>query len=370
MKWENLINRIFSSLFLVFLCGMAVIFLVSPKAKYSIAERRHLQDMPELTWEGIKDASYMQDLESYLLEHFPFREAFRGMKAFFVYDILLQKENNDIYVVNGHAAKLEYPMNETSIMKAAEKMSALQEKYFSNADVYYAIVPDKNYFLAKENGYPSLDYENLEALMQENLDGMTYIPIWDTLTVEDYYTTDTHWRQEHLGETVERLAEYMGFSDYVMTEFEQREIPDFYGVYYGQSALALPAESMYYLTNEVIDAATHFNVETNQTKPLYELDLLEDEALMDKYNIYLGGAVAIQTITSPKAAGDGRLIIFRDSFTSSLAPLLTNAYQEIVLIDTRYVSAGFLGNFVDFTDADVLFLYNPLVLNNSTMLKN
>ncbi len=370
MRQENLINRIFVALFLVFLCGTAVLFLMFPKAEYSLAERRRLQDVPQMTWEGIQDASYMEDLEAYLLDHFPFREAFRSLKAFFVYDVLAQKENNDIYVVGKHAAKLEYPMNEGSIMKAAEKMTSLQEKYFPDAKVYYAIVPDKNYFLAEENGYPSLDYERLELLMQKNLDSMTYIPIWDTLTVEDYYATDTHWRQECLGDTVERLAEYMGFTDYVMTEFEQQEISDFYGVYYGQSALSLPSESMYYLTNEVINAATHFNVETNQTKPVYELDLLEDEALMDKYNIYLGGAVAIQTITSPMAAGDGRLIIFRDSFTSSLAPLLTNAYREIVLIDTRYVSAGFLGNFVDFTDADVLFLYNPLVLNNSTMLRN
>lgn len=369
MKQSKLINRIFVGLFLVFLCVMAVLFLVLPKAEYSIEERRRLEDAPKITWAGIRDASYMDDLEAYLLDHFPFREQLRSLKAFFAYDVLGQKENNDIYVVDGHAAKLEYPMSESSIVKAADKMKALQEKYFPDAKVYYAVVPDKNYFLAEANGYPSLDYERLEALMQEKLTDMEYIPIWDTLTIEDYYTTDTHWRQERIGKTVERLAEQMGFSEYVMTEFEQKEIKDFYGVYYGQSALPLPSESMYYLTNDVIEQATQFNVETNQTKPVYELDLLEDETLMDKYNIYLGGAVAIQTITSPLAEREGRLIIFRDSFTSSLAPLLLNAYSEIVLIDTRYVSSGFLGNYVDFTDAEVLFLYNPLVLNNSTMLK-
>lgn len=370
MKNHDITNRIFVGLFLIFLCAMAVLFLVFPKAEYSIAERRRLDKAPQLTWESIRDASYMDDLEAYLLDHFPFREKFRSLKAFFVYDVLGQKENNDIYVVDGHAAKLEYPMSESSLEKAANKMKKLQEKYFPEAKVYYAIVPDKNYFLAKGNGYPSLDYERLEQLMQENLPQMDYIPIWDTLTVEDYYTTDTHWRQECLGETIERLAEYMGFQDYVMTEFEQEEVPDFYGVYYGQSALSLPAESMYYLNNEVIAQATHYNVETNQTKPVYELDLLEDKSLMDKYNIFLGGAVAIQKISSPAAERDAKLIVFRDSFTSSLAPLLTNAYSEIILIDTRYVSASFLGNYVDFTNADVLFLYNPLVLNQSTMLRD
>lgn len=370
MKRNDLINRIFVGLFLVFLCAMAVLFVILPKAEYSIAERRKLATFPKVTWEGVKEAGYMTDLEGYLLDHFPFRDELRGLKAFFVYDVLGQMENNDIYVVDGHAAKLEYPMNESSIVKATDKMNALQEKYFPEAKVYYAVVPDKNYFLAKENGYPSLDYQRLEELMQERLAKMQFIPIADTLAIEDYYTTDTHWRQERLQDTVERLASYMGFEEYVMTEYVREEISDFYGVYYGQSALALPAETMYYLTNPVIDAATHYNVETNQTKPVYELDLLEDEALMDKYNIFLGGAVAIQTIMSPKALGEGRLIVFRDSFTSSLAPLLVNAYREIVLVDTRYVSAGYLGNFVDFTDADVLFLYSPMVLNHSAMLKN
>ena len=36
-------------------------------------------------------------------------------------------------------------------------------------NVYFSIIPDKNYFAAESNGYPSLDYERLEALMLENV---------------------------------------------------------------------------------------------------------------------------------------------------------------------------------------------------------
>ena len=65
------------------------------------------------------------------------------------------------------------------------------------------------------------------------------------------------------------------------------------------------------------------------------------------------------------------MIIFRDSFTSSLAPLLLEAYQEIILVDTRYISSTLLGEYVDFEEPDtqILFLYNTLLLNNSSMLK-
>ena len=79
----------------------------------------------------------------------------------------------------------------------------------------------------------------------------------------------------------------------------------------------------------------------------------------------------MQVIKSPLAGTQKRLIIFRDSFTSSLAPLLLEAYQEIILVDTRYISSTLLGEYVDFEkpDTQILFLYNTLLLNNSSMLK-
>ena len=100
----------------------------------------------------------MDDLETYLLDHFPFRDGLRKIKAYFAYDVLQQKENNDIYVTEGHAAKLEYPLNESETIRAAEKMKSVKAKYFPQAQVYYAVIPDKNFFLAQKNNFPSLDY--------------------------------------------------------------------------------------------------------------------------------------------------------------------------------------------------------------------
>lgn len=348
--------------------GFMLVLLLSPKQTSSVSERRKLAVRPKLTWEGIQDKSYMEDLEAYLLDHFPLRDGLRRIKAYFAYDVLGQLENNDIYMADGYAGKLEYPLRESSVIKAADKMQEMKEQYFPQGEVYYAIVPDKNYFLAKQNGYPSLDYERLEGLMQEQLTDMTYIDIMDTLTKEDYYTTDTHWRQECLTETVARLGEKMGFAQYLSKDYEIQEIPEFYGVYYGQSALPLSSEPFYYVTNDTIRAATQWSLETNKTLPIY---ISEEDAGFDKYNIFLSGAQALQKIESPLAKTDNRLIIFRDSFTSSLAPLLLEAYKEIILIDTRYISSSLLGDYVDFEapNTQILFLYNTLLLNNSSMLK-
>ena len=111
------------------------------------------------------------------------------------------------------------------------------------------------------------------------------------------------------------------------------------------------------------------NLETGTPNPIYQLDKLESEMSMDKYDIFLGGAVSLQIIDSPKAATDKRLVIFRDSYTSSLAPLLLEVYQEITLVDLRYIHSELIGEYVDFEEADILFLYNTVVLNHSSMLK-
>lgn len=104
-------------------------------------------------------------------------------------------------------------------------------------------------------------------------------------------------------------------------------------------------------------------------KMVYQTEKLEDGKSLDKYDIFVGGASSLQVIRSPKASSQKRLILFRDSYTSSLAPLLLEAYREIVLIDLRYIDSTRIGTYVDFAEADILFLYNTSIVNHSEMLK-
>lgn len=74
-------------------------------------------------------------------------------------------------------------------------------------------------------------------------------------------------------------------------------------------------------------------------------------------------------IQNPKSTSGKELIIFRDSFGSSLAPLLVEAYDKVTLIDTRYISMRILEKYVQFENQDVLFLYNTALVNSSFVLK-
>ena len=72
--------------------------------------------------------------------------------------------------------------------------------------------------------------------------------------------------------------------------------------------------------------------------------------------MYLSGAKALVTIENPKAETGRELIVFRDSFGSSVVPLLVADYAKITLVDIRYIQPDMLGQFLEFHGQDVLFL--------------
>ena len=262
---------------------------------------------------------------------------------------------------------MEYPLNEASLTYAGKRFQNIYDKFLkdSGCEIYLSIVPDKNYFLGEKSGHLSMDYERLFQTMQEEMPYAQYIDITDTLTIEDYYKTDVHWRQEGLVDTAEKIGSAMGIS--LDGEYEKKTLEnDFYGVYFGQSALNLPGEKMHYLTNDVLEQCTVYNYENDKILGIYDMEKAEGD---DPYEIFLSGPVSLLKIENPNVKTDKELIVFRDSFGSSLIPLMAEGYKTIYLADIRYIQSEFLANYIDFHEQDVLFLYSTVVLTNSRTLK-
>ncbi len=351
------------------LFGLSVFAWVKTPDAYSDGERRELEQMPKFRLEAVKDGSFMEDFEAYTLDQFPLRDLFRRLKATVVFEVLEQKDNNKIYVADGHASKMEYPLNEPMLDYAADRFSYLYKTYLQDAEnIYFSIVPDKNYFLAEENGYLSLDYKELIRKMQEKTTYMTYIDLTEHLALEDYYTTDTHWKQENLMDVAELLLEKMD-ADRIESAYTTNvlDLP-FYGVYYGQSALPLEPDVIHYLTGELLDqcVVTSYDTGTPVEIPMYDM---EKAAGKDPYEMFLSGTRAILTVENPQAETEKELIVFRDSFGSSLVPLLMEGYKKITVLDIRYVNSAMLGQYVEFGNQDILFLYSTMLLNNSLAFK-
>lgn len=363
---KNIVVTVVISLFFMV---MFVMCIFHEPVDISTSERRKLAQFPTLTWAEIIDGKNIDEFEDYTLDQFPLRDTFRSIKAWVQFNIFRQKDNNDIYVVNGSVSKLEYPLRESMVDYAMDHWKSIYDKHFANTDakVYYSVVPDKNYFMAEANGYPAMDYEAMIAQLNSGIDYMTYINIMDCLEIGDYYTTDSHWSQDKILDVADRLATAMGVRDKMSFEFTAKQLAPFYGVYHGQSALSLKPDTITYLTNDVIEAATVFNFEKKKDTSVYDLEKFNGT---DPYDVFLSGATAYLVIENPNATEERELIIFRDSFGSSLTPLLIEGYSKITVLDTRYIMSQMLGSVVDFSTADdVLFIYSTAIINNSTALR-
>lgn len=363
-------NIFMTVLFSLILISASVFCIIKPSDSFSQSERRELAEFPSFSFEALASGEFSENFETYSTERFPYRDAFRRIKAEFSYKILRRLDNNGLFTAEGHISKLDTQLNDVMLEYASDKFEYLYTTYLQDRgmNIYFSVIPDKNYYLAEENSYPSYDYESLFAKMREKTDYMQYIDVTDLLSAEKYYRTDTHWRQEEITDVADRILQTMG----VQTDYEYNvNVLDtaFYGVYFGQLAMPFEADEMKYLTNATIDS---FSVNYYDTGAAREGAVYNTEKAhgKDTYDMFLSGATPLVTIENQKASTDRELIIFRDSFGSSLAPLLAQGYSKTTVVDIRYLQSAYLGQIVEFANgSDVLFVYSTTLLNNSLALQ-
>ncbi len=360
-------NKRYVICFAILFFGLTLFAWIKPADEFSNTERRPLNQFPELSVESILSGKFMREFEEYTLDQFPLRDAFRSIKSMMHLYVFGQSDNNDVYMADGYISKMDYPLSEKAMDNAVRKFQSIYKTYIegSDAKVYYSIIPDKNVFLAEENGYLSYDYEKLYSYMENGLSNMTYIDISDLLSVEDYYYTDTHWKQECILDVAKRLGSAMGVN--LNAEYEEiaLETP-FYGVYYGQLGFPLEPDTLSYLNHASFAECKIINHENGQEIPMYSM---AKAAGRDPYEMFLSGSLSVITIENPNATTEKELVVFRDSFGSSLVPLLVEGYAKITVLDARYLNERMIGNYVVFDNQDVLFMHSTSVLNNETAFK-
>ena len=274
-------------------------------------------------------------------------------------------DENGMYTAQGHWVEALGEADTESAARFAEKLKKLKADLLTGDNrTFYAIVPDKGYYLPGEVT-PATDYAALFAAADEGLadSGIEKIDLTGALTLEDYYFTDSHWRQERLGGVVAALGEAMGFSA-DMNSFDPVTVEGFIGAY-GKYGADVP-EELTYMVSDATVAAVCDNYQYPDSTAVYDLARLDTDV---PYDVFLSGASPLITVESPLAATDKELVVFRDSYASSLVPLLLGQYRKVTLVDIRYMVSGLVPQYVEFTNQDVLFLYSTYVVNQSAMLR-
>ena len=282
-----------------------------------------------------------------------------------------EEQSNNFYVADGAIYEKTGAVNENAIFANTEKINKTYQQYLQNMNVYFTIIPDKTYYLEDKLDTDFKDVvENVESNLNSNIQ---YFDISSVLELEDYYKTDMHWKQENLDNVIDVIEKEMKIQNgnYEEPNYEEKILGDFYGTYYKeQKENNIEPDELKYLTNEEIEKSAVYNAETESNEPVYNISKAKETGNL--YDAFLSGASAIEIIKNEQSETGKKLILFRDSFGSSIAPLLINEYEEIVLIDLRYVNYTILSNYVNFSDyenQDVLFLYSSRVINKSGIFR-
>ena len=348
-------------IFLFTIIALFLINVIKEDTDISVAERRKLATMPELTTKSLFDGTYFKKFDSYVTDQFVERDAFRKIKI----DIELSTkgEYNNLYLYDDYIIEEIFPLNSNSINNLTNKINYIKNTYLNNnSNIYYTIIPDKNYFV--NNGNLKLNYNKLQDMMKNNLSSINYINIFDKLTLDNYYKTDTHWKEEDLFNVANTIANQMNFD--ITNNNVINTITTFKGSYAGRLSVTKDIDTIKTISNPSTLNSSVYNYETKKYTDIYDYTKINS---LDKYDIYLSGAVPLIDIINNNSSSDKELIVFRDSYGSSLIPLLIEGYKKITVIDIRYISSKILNKYIDFNDQDVLFMYSILTINNSFSIR-
>jgi len=326
-----------------------------------VTERRQPAKLPDFTFQNIADAEFMNGFEAFAADSFALREPLRSLRAATVFYALGQADKSGLYRDPAVGAGRFVQVDEDSLRQTAAKLRKVAEPLQeAGMHIYYAVIPDKSIYA--ERSYPGFDPALAAAILTEELPAFTPIDLTAALSADAYYRTDLHWNQVKLEPVVATLGSAMG------VPFGNRARQGFQGVYAGQLALPMDFDDMEYCALPGAVTAQYLNDRSMEweERPIYKLDAMMG---LDPYDLFLGGPQPLITLENPNANTDRTLYLFRDSFGSSLAPLLTNGYRRIVIVDLRYIHATLLPQFIDWeAGADVLFLYSSQLLNNAGVL--
>ena len=364
-KYSNIRAKLILAVLIIILGGFFMLNLVIPPQEILLSERRVPARAPPFTAQTVISAEFMDRFEDYAADKFPFRDSFRTISSVMVFRIFMQTDKNGLYMDSAGAGEFK-PIDPDSVLQLAEKIQNISAA-LDDINIYYACIPDKSIYSNKN--MPGYDPKLAEKLITQapGMDEYTFISLEDSLDAGSYYITDLHWDQVKTKGVLDALGAPMGFNA-DLNRYKEEYAGEFKGVYSGQLALPIGTDSMNFLSNPSL-SATYLDEMTMELAPgpVYDHERLSG---LDAYDFFLSGAQPLIILENGDSDTDKELYLFRDSFSSSLAPLLASAYSKVILIDLRYIDMRAISRFIEFKPgSDALFLYSTQVLNNSAILR-
>ncbi|MBO4872078.1 MAG: hypothetical protein J5496_01495 [Lachnospiraceae bacterium] len=355
---------IYGYVFVVLLICAALWHIFTPDRGYSALEKRTLTAFPQLSWQNLASAEWMQKVEKYASDQFPARDAMMKLKS----DVSLrlgETESNGVYYGrDGSLMQAMTPWEPELLDKTVEAVTRFTERYTFRSS-YFLLVPSamvlysENLPFFVDNQAETSYIEAFREKLPETLLAPDLLPILNETKQSGervFYLTDHHWTTDAAYHVFTSVAPSFGWKESRM-DFSVVS-NHFLGALVSKSGY-MPASSDSILAG--YDRET--SVRVARTNGEIQSSFYRPEALgtSDEYLFFLGDNEPMLTITTT-ADSDETLLVFKDSYANCFLPFLAASYKTIIVIDPRYYSEPVSSLFITGGYTDVLFLYSPHTL--------
>lgn len=368
--------KISAFIFIILIVILPLATAFSKKEEKSEMENRSLAKFPKFSISNVLNKSFMNGFEEYISDHFIGRINWIELKV----DLELlsgKQEINGIYITDDMLIeKLDTP-NYEELDKSVNAINNLAER-FTNPQYFVMIAPTSaGIYTDKLPAHaPQVNQKELIDYIYNGLsENVTSIDIYNSLSaVKDeyiYYRNDHHWTSLGAYYGYNNAIQKLGFTPISYDKFNIEHVSDnFKGTFYSKSLYnKIKADTIDIYSLDSTSGVQSMIVDTGKEEKTF--DTLYDRSYLstkDKYAMFLSEnnpKVTIKTNTK----NDKKILIIKDSYANCFVPFLTEHYNEITLLDLRYIGVT-SENIVNINEYNqVLFLYNASTIAQDENLK-
>lgn len=326
-------KKIMVVLFLGIVYSLFILQFVSKDKEFSDTENRYLQAFPALNVSTVLNGDFMDKMESYSSDQFPFRDSWilaknyidRGLLkidyngTFLTDDGIIQSFNDydslklerNIEIINSFSKKVDIPV----VLLIVPTASSINHDYLNSLAV-------------------EIDQQELIKYITSNLD-INVINPYNELQEADfnpYYKSDHHFNE--YGALIV-YSKYMEYLNKDIPEYTYEKVSDAF-----RGSLTSKSRAFYYTQDDIYmmksDEGVKVTVEYNQDGIIYDSVFMPDNLLKkDKYTFFLNGNQAYVDINT-SLEDEESILVLTDSFGHLMAPYLINNFSRVTYVDLRY----------------------------------
>ena len=358
-------------LFAVFLYALTIASLLTPPREDSVMENRKLAQKPKLTVSSLLAVrtadKYTQKYETFMNDQFIGRDGWITLKSICESALGKIENNGVVYGRNGYMFDKFTSLDERRLNLNIQTVTEFVNAYGADTPVTVAIVPNSYQTLEDElpagldNINQAAEIEALYKQIPEAAHKLDLLPVMrkSADAGQAYYRTDHHWTTRGAYAAYHAFVSSRGLqaADWDQLASVRRDQPGFYGTYYNKCKLfsAKPDTIEWY--DIPIDSMT---IAGKEMGGMYDMEKWDQH---NKYDAFLWSNNDLTIIRSQnnlnhEEGKTTRILLIKDSYGNSFAPFLTYSYDEVWVVDPRFLMTPMSELMTQNTFDDVLILYN------------